>query len=233
LAAVRPNTALFNKGRAPAAGYGLLGLSYWTGRTLKANIRGPGVTWRSADVRFLWVRDGQGQARGVSGADAAKWGHSPCLPPDVQNEIRGLNFPHVGRVGPPATASGRGLRNGDSNVVWSLIGSRTDKGRTSTFSDYPFNKDRDRYLQQRGHRVDDQSGRVRIAGASAQRAVPGAHRAVGTPGLLGNTEPRAKGASSTYSAGADTADDALFTSKVPDESGGQKQKAFRAWRGAR
>ena len=148
----------FNKSHA--AGYGLV--SYWTAY-LKANYPAEYMAGLLTSVG-----DDKDKAA-VYLADCRKLGIT-VLPPDVNES--GLNFASVGediRYGLGA------VRNVGSNVVASLIGTRTDKGKFIDFSDY-LNKIEIGALQQEGHRVADQGGRVRLAGASAQGPVPGAHR---------------------------------------------------------
>ena len=109
----------FNKSHA--AGYGLV--SYWTAY-LKANYPAEYMAGLLTSVG-----DDKDKAA-VYLADCRKLGIT-VLPPDVNES--GLNFASVGediRYGLGA------VRNVGANVVASLIGSRTDKGKFIDFSDY-------------------------------------------------------------------------------------------------
>ena len=148
----------FNKSHA--AGYGLV--SYWTAY-LKANYPAEYMAGLLTSVG-----DDKDKAA-VYLADCRRLGIT-VLPPDVNESA--LNFASVGtdiRFGLGA------VRNVGANVVASLINTRTEKGKFTDFSDY-LNKIDIGRLQQEGHRVADQGRRVRLARASPQGAVPGAHR---------------------------------------------------------
>ena len=148
----------FNKSHA--AGYGMV--SYWTAY-LKANYPAEYMAGLLTSVG-----DDKDKAA-VYLADCRKLGIT-VLPPDVNES--GLNFASVGadiRFGLGA------VRNVGSNVVASLINSRTDKGKFTDFSDY-LNKIDVGACNKKAHRVADQGRCVRLAGSSAQGPVPGARR---------------------------------------------------------
>ena len=195
----------FNKSHA--AGYGLV--SYWTAY-LKANYPAEYMAGLLTSVG-----DDKDKAA-VYLADCRKLGIT-VLPPDVNES--GLNFASVGddiRYGLGA------VRNVGANVVASLINTRTDKGKFIDFSDY-LNKIDIGRVQQEGHRVADQGGRVRLARASAQGAVPGAHRRR----RLGarHQEGRGDGPVRPVRRRPTTRPtDAVFTIKVPDEEWDDKHK---------
>ena len=148
-------------------------------------------------------------------ADCRKLGIT-VLPPDVNES--GLNFASVGediRYGLGA------VRNVGANVVASLINSRTDKGKFIDFSDY-LNKIDIGAVQQEGHRVADQGRRVRLARAIRARACSWC---TPTPSIRcsGTKKAEAMGQFDLFG-GADTATDAVFTIKVPDEEWDDKHK---------
>ena len=148
----------FNKSHA--AGYGLV--SYWTAY-LKANYPAEYMAGLLTSVG-----DDKDKAA-VYLADCRKLGIT-VLPPDVNES--GLNFASVGndiRYGLGA------VRN--VGVECRCVADRFAhrQGQIHRLLRLP-QQDRDRPLQQEGHRVADQGGRVRLARASAQGPVPGAHR---------------------------------------------------------
>jgi DNA polymerase-3 subunit alpha len=147
-------------------------------------------------------------------ADCRKLGIT-VLPPDVNES--GLNFASVGediRYGLGA------VRNVGANVVASLIGSRTDKGKFIDFSDYlnkidigPCNKKVTESLIKAGG--FDSLGHPRkglfLVHTDAVDSV------------LGTKKAEAMGQFDLFG-GADTATDAVFTIKVPDEEWDDKHK---------
>ncbi len=148
----------FNKSHA--AGYGLV--SYWTAY-LKANYPGR-VHGRSAHLG----RRRQGQGGGVprrlpqAGHHRAAAGRQR-----VRAELR------LGRRGHPLRARRRAQRRRQRRCVADRFAHR--QGQVHRLLRLP-QQDRHRTVQQEGHRVADQGGRVRLARPSAQGAVPGAHR---------------------------------------------------------
>jgi DNA polymerase-3 subunit alpha len=147
-------------------------------------------------------------------ADCRKLGIT-VLPPDVNES--GLNFASVGediRYGLGA------VRNVGANVVASLINTRTDKGKFIDFSDYlnkieigPCNKKVTESLIKAG--AFDSLGHPRkglfLIHTDAVDSV------------LGTKKAEAMGQFDLFG-GADTATDAVFTIKVPDEEWEDKHK---------
>jgi DNA polymerase-3 subunit alpha len=137
------------------------------------------------------------------------------LPPDVNES--GLNFASVGadiRYGLGA------VRNVGSNVVASLINSRTDKGKFTDFSDYlnkievgACNKKVTESLIKAGafDSLDHPRKGLFLVHADAVDSV------------LGTKKAEAMGQFDLFG-GADTATDAVFTIKVPDEEWEDKHK---------
>ena len=148
----------FNKSHA--AGYGLV--SYWTAY-LKANYPAEYMAGLLTSVG-----DDKDKAA-VYLADCRKLGIT-VLPPDVNES--GLNFASVGediRYGLGA------VRNVgvECRCVADQFAHR--QGQVRRLLRLP-QQDRHRRLQQEGHRVADQGGRVRLTGSSAQGPVPRPHR---------------------------------------------------------
>ena len=193
----------FNKSHA--AGYGLV--SYWTAY-LKANYPAEYMAGLLTSVG-----DDKDKAA-VYLADCRKLGIT-VLPPDVNES--GLNFASVGediRYGLGA------VRNVGANVVASLINSRTEKGKFIDFSDYlnkidigPCNKKVTESLIKAGG--FDSLGHPRkglfLVHTDAVDSV------------LGTKKAEAMGQFDLFG-GADTATDAVFTIKVPDEEWDDKHK---------
>ena len=194
----------FNKSHA--AGYGLV--SYWTAY-LKANYPAEYMAGLLTSVG-----DDKDKAA-VYLADCRKLGIT-VLPPDVNESL--LNFASVGadiRFGLGA------VRNVGANVVGSLIKTRSDKGKFTDFSDY-LNKIEVGGLQQEGHRVADQGGRVRLAGVIPARACSWSTPTPSTR-CSAPRRPRRSGQFDLFG-GADTATDAVFTIKVPEDEWDDKHK---------
>ena len=196
----------FNKSHAAA--YGLV--SYWTAY-LKANYPGEYMAGLLTSVG-----DDKDKAA-VYLADCRKLGIT-VLPPDV-NESE-LNFTTVGediRFGLGA------VRNVGANVVSSLIGSRTAKGRFTDFSDY-LNK------------IDIAACNKKVteslikAGAfdSLKHARKGLFlvHADAVDSVLGTKKAEAMGQFDLFGGGSDDGPggDAVFTIKVPDEEWDDKHK---------
>lgn len=196
----------FNKSHAAA--YGLV--SYWTAY-LKANYPGEYMAGLLTSVG-----DDKDKAA-VYLADCRKLGIT-VLPPDV-NESE-LNFTTVGediRFGLGA------VRNVGANVVSSLIGSRTAKGRFTDFSDY-LNK------------IDIAACNKKVteslikAGAfdSLKHARKGLFlvHADAVDSVLGTKKAEAIGQFDLFGGGSDdgSGGDAVFTIKVPDEEWDDKHK---------
>jgi DNA polymerase-3 subunit alpha len=193
----------FNKSHA--AGYGLV--SYWTAY-LKANFPGEYMAGLLTSVG-----DDKDKAA-VYLADCRRLGIT-VLPPDVNESV--LNFASVGadiRFGLGA------VRNVGSNVVASLINTRTDKGKYTDFSDY-LNK------------VDITACNKKVTESLIKA---GAFDSLGHPrkglflihtdavdSVLGTKKAEAMGQFDLFG-GADTAADAVFTIKVPDEEWDDKHK---------
>ncbi|WP_264001145.1 DNA polymerase III subunit alpha [Mycolicibacterium gadium] len=193
----------FNKSHA--AGYGLV--SYWTAY-LKANFPAEYMAGLLTSVG-----DDKDKAA-VYLADCRRLGIT-VLPPDVNESS--LNFASVGediRYGLGA------VRNVGANVVASLIGSRTDKGKFIDFSDY-LNK------------IDIAACNKKVTESLIKA---GAFDSLGHPrkglflihtdavdSVLGTKKAEAMGQFDLFG-GADTATDAVFTIKVPDEEWEDKHK---------
>ena len=197
----------FNKSHA--AGYGMV--SYWTAY-LKANYPAEYMAGLLTSVG-----DDKDKAA-VYLADCRKLGIT-VLPPDVNES--GLNFASVGtdiRYGLGA------VRNVGANVVAALINTRADKGKFTDFSDY-LNK-------------------VHIAACNKKVTESlikaGAFDSLGHPrkglflvhtdavdSVLGTKKAEAMGQFDLFGGGAggeDTATDAVFSIKVPDEEWEDKHK---------
>jgi DNA polymerase III subunit alpha len=193
----------FNKSHA--AGYGLV--SYWTGY-LKANYPAEYMAGLLTSVG-----DDKDKAA-VYLADCRKLGIT-VLPPDVNES--GLNFASVGtdiRYGLGA------VRNVGANVVASLIDTRTEKGKFTDFSDYlnkveiaACNKKVTESLIKAGafDSLDHPRKGLFLVHTDAVDSV------------LGTKKAEAMGQFDLFG-GADTATDAVFTIKVPDEEWEDKHK---------
>jgi len=193
----------FNKSHA--AGYGMV--SYWTAY-LKANYPAEYMAGLLTSVR-----DDKDKAA-VYLADCRKLGIT-VLPPDVNES--GLNFASVGadiRYGLG------GVRNVGANVVGSLIRTRTAKGKFTDFSDY-LNK------------VDIAACNKKLTESLIKA---GAFDSLGHPrkglflvhtdavdSVVGTKKAEAMGQFDLFG-GADTATDAVFNIKVPDEEWDDKHK---------
>ena len=193
----------FNKSHA--AGYGLV--SYWTAY-LKANYPAEYMAGLLTSVG-----DDKDKAA-VYLADCRRLGIT-VLPPDVNES--GLNFASVGkdiRFGLGA------VRNVGANVVASLINSRTEKGKYTDFSDY-LNK------------IDIGACNKKVTESLIKA---GAFDSLGHPrkglflvhtdavdSVLGTKKAEAMGQFDLFG-GADTATDAVFTIKVPEEEWEDKHK---------
>jgi DNA polymerase-3 subunit alpha len=193
----------FNKSHA--AGYGMV--SYWTAY-LKANYPAEYMAGLLTSVG-----DDKDKAA-VYLADCRKLGIT-VLPPDVNES--GLNFASVGadiRYGLGA------VRNVGANVVGSLINTRTEKGKYTDFSDY-LNK------------VDIAACNKKVTESLIKA---GAFDSLGHPrkglflvhtdavdSVLGTKKAEAMGQFDLFG-GNDTATEAVFTIKVPDEEWDDKHK---------
>src|ERR1700694_1550923 len=193
----------FNKSHA--AGYGMV--SYWTAY-LKANYPAEYMAGLLTSVG-----DDKDKAA-VYLADCRKLGIT-VLPPDVNES--GLNFASVGadiRYGLGA------VRNVGANVVGSLINTRTGEGKLTDFSDY-LNK------------VDIAACNKKVTESLIKA---GAFDSLGHPrkglflvhtdavdSVLGTKKAEAMGQFDLFG-GNDTATDAVFTIKVPDEEWDDKHK---------
>ncbi len=196
----------FNKSHA--AGYGMV--SYWTAY-LKANYPAEYMAGLLTSVG-----DDKDKAA-VYLADCRKLGIT-VLPPDVNES--GLNFASVGtdiRYGLGA------VRNVGANVVASLLGTRTEKGKFTDFSDYlnkvdiaACNKKVTESLIKAG--AFDSLGHPRkglfLVHTDAVDSVLGTKKAeaMGQFDLFGGADGEASGG------------DAVFTIKVPDEEWDDKHK---------
>ncbi|HZQ32551.1 MAG TPA: DNA polymerase III subunit alpha [Mycobacterium sp.] len=195
----------FNKSHA--AGYAMV--SYWTAY-LKANYPAEYMAGLLTSVG-----DDKDKAA-VYLADCRKLGIT-VLPPDVNES--GLNFASVGtdiRYGLGA------VRNVGANVVGSIIGTRSDRGKFTDFSDY-LNK------------IDIAACNRRVTESLIKA---GAFDSLGHPrkglflvhtdavdSVLGTKKAEAMGQFDLF--GADAADggtDAVFTIKVPDDEWDDKHK---------
>ena len=194
----------FNKSHA--AGYGLV--SYWTGY-LKANYPGEYMAGLLTSVG-----DDKDKAA-VYLADCRKLGIT-VLPPDV-NESE-LNFASVGtdiRFGLGA------VRNVGSNVVSSLIATRTAKGKFADFSDY-LNK------------IDVAACNKKVTESLIKA---GGFDSLGHPrkglflvhtdavdSVLGTKKAQAMGQFDLFGDGSDDSAGSVFTIKVPDEEWDDKHR---------
>jgi DNA polymerase-3 subunit alpha len=193
----------FNKSHA--AGYGLV--SYWTAY-LKANYPAEYMAGLLTSVG-----DDKDKAA-VYLADCRRLGIT-VLPPDVNESVQ--NFASVGtdiRFGLGA------VRNVGANVVASLVNTRTEKGKYTDFSDY-LNK------------IDISACNKKVTESLIKA---GAFDSLGHPrkglflvhtdavdSVLGTKKAEAMGQFDLFG-GADTATDAVFTIKVPDEEWEDKHK---------
>jgi DNA polymerase-3 subunit alpha len=193
----------FNKSHA--AGYGLV--SYWTAY-LKANFPAEYMAGLLTSVG-----DDKDKAA-VYLADCRRLGIT-VLPPDVNESV--VNFASVGtdiRFGLGA------VRNVGANVVASLINTRTEKGKYTDFSDY-LNK------------IDVTACNKKVTESLVKA---GAFDSLGHPrkglflihtdavdSVLGTKKAEAMGQFDLFG-GADTAADAVFAIKVPDEEWEDKHK---------
>ncbi|MEV3904424.1 DNA polymerase III subunit alpha [Mycobacterium sp. NPDC050551] len=193
----------FNKSHA--AGYGLV--SYWTAY-LKANFPAEYMAGLLTSVG-----DDKDKAA-VYLADCRKLGIT-VLPPDVNESVQ--NFASVGtdiRFGLGA------VRNVGANVVASLVNTRAEKGKYTDFSDY-LNK------------IDISACNKKVTESLIKA---GAFDSLGHPrkglflvhtdavdSVLGTKKAEAMGQFDLFG-GADTATDAVFTIKVPDEEWEDKHK---------
>ena len=146
--------------RAHSAAYGVV--SYWTAY-LKANYP---AEYMAAVLTS--VRDDKDKAA-VYLAECRRMGIR-VLPPDVNDSVR--NFAPVGddiRFGLG------GIRNVGVNVVDAIVAARKEKGGVHRLLRLPA-QGRRGGLQQEGHRVADQGGRVRLAGPLPQGPAARARR---------------------------------------------------------
>ncbi|MGH3634748.1 MAG: DNA polymerase III subunit alpha, partial [Mycobacterium sp.] len=193
----------FNKSHA--AGYGMV--SYWTAY-LKANYPGEYMA-----ALLTSVGDDKDKAA-VYLADCRKLGIT-VLPPDVNES--GLNFASVGadiRYGLGA------VRNVGANVVASLLGTRTEKGKFTDFSDYL-------------SKVDIAACNKKVTESLIKS---GAFDSLGHPrkglflvhtdavdSVLGTKKAEAMGQFDLFG-GDDAGAEAVFTIKVPEEEWDDKHK---------
>jgi DNA polymerase-3 subunit alpha len=193
----------FNKSHA--AGYAMV--SYWTAY-LKANYPAEYMAGLLTSVG-----DDKDKAA-VYLADCRKLGIT-VLPPDVNES--GLNFASVGtdiRYGLGA------VRNVGANVVASLLNTRTEKGKFTDFSDY-LNK------------IDIAACNKKVTESLIKS---GAFDSLGHPrkglflvhtdavdSVLGTKKAEAMGQFDLFG-GTDTATDAVFSVKIPDEEWDDKHK---------
>ena len=195
----------FNKSHA--AGYGLV--SYWTAY-LKANFPAEYMAGLLTSVG-----DDKDKAA-VYLADCRKLGIT-VLPPDV-NESE-LNFTSVGtdiRFGLGA------VRNVGTNVVSSLIATRTEKGRFTDFSDY---------LNKIDIGACNKKVTESLVKAGAFDSLKHARKGLflvhsdAVESVLGTKKAEAIGQFDLFGGGSgDSATDAVFTIKVPDEEWDDKHK---------
>jgi DNA polymerase-3 subunit alpha len=193
----------FNKSHA--AGYGLV--SYWTAY-LKANYPGEYMAGLLTSVG-----DDKDKAA-VYLADCRRLGIT-VLPPDVNESV--LNFATVGldiRFGLGA------VRNVGTNVVASLISTRTDKGKYTDFSDY-LNKVHITACNKKVTESLIKAGAFDSLGHPRKGLFLIHTDAVDS--VLGTKKAEAMGQFDLFG-GADTAADAVFTIKVPDEEWEDKHK---------
>jgi DNA polymerase-3 subunit alpha len=193
----------FNKSHA--AGYGLV--SYWTAY-LKANYPGEYMAGLLTSVG-----DDKDKAA-VYLADCRRLGIT-VLPPDVNESV--LNFATVGvdiRFGLGA------VRNVGTNVVASLISTRTDKGKYTDFSDY-LNKVHITACNKKVTESLIKAGAFDSLGHPRKGLFLIHTDAVDS--VLGTKKAEAMGQFDLFG-GADTAADAVFTIKVPDDEWEDKHK---------
>jgi DNA polymerase-3 subunit alpha len=193
----------FNKSHA--AGYGLV--SYWTAY-LKANFPGEYMAGLLTSVG-----DDKDKAA-VYLADCRRLGIT-VLPPDVNESV--LNFATVGldiRFGLGA------VRNVGTNVVASLIATRTEKGKYTDFSDY-LNKVHITACNKKVTESLIKAGAFDSLGHPRKGLFLIHTDAVDS--VLGTKKAEAMGQFDLFG-GADTAADAVFTIKVPDEEWEDKHK---------
>jgi DNA polymerase-3 subunit alpha len=193
----------FNKSHA--AGYGLV--SYWTAY-LKANYPAEYMAGLLTSVG-----DDKDKAA-VYLADCRRLGIT-VLPPDVNES--GLNFASVGadiRFGLGA------VRNVGANVVASLINTRGDKGKYTDFSDY-LNKVDVTACNKKVTESLIKAGAFDSLGHTRKGLFLIHTDAVDS--VLGTKKAEAMGQFDLFG-GADTATDAVFTIKVPDDEWDDKHK---------
>ncbi len=193
----------FNKSHA--AGYGLV--SYWTAY-LKANYPAEYMAGLLTSVG-----DDKDKAA-VYLADCRRLGIT-VLPPDVNESVQ--NFASVGadiRFGLGA------VRNVGANVVSSLIASRADKGKYTDFSDY-LNKIDITACNKKVTESLIKAGAFDSLGHSRKGLFLIHTDAVDS--VLGTKKAEAMGQFDLFG-GADTATDAVFTIKVPDDEWEDKHK---------
>ncbi|BBY47819.1 DNA-directed DNA polymerase [Mycolicibacterium arabiense] len=193
----------FNKSHA--AGYGLV--SYWTAY-LKANFPAEYMAGLLTSVG-----DDKDKAA-VYLADCRRLGIT-VLPPDVNESV--LNFASVGadiRFGLGA------VRNVGANVVSSLINTRTEKGKYTDFSDY-LNKIHITACNKKVTESLVKAGAFDSLGHSRKGLFLIHTDAVDS--VLGTKKAEAMGQFDLFG-GADTATDAVFTIKVPEDEWEDKHK---------
>jgi DNA polymerase-3 subunit alpha len=193
----------FNKSHA--AGYGLV--SYWTAY-LKANFPAEYMAGLLTSVG-----DDKDKAA-VYLADCRRLGIT-VLPPDVNESV--LNFASVGadiRFGLGA------VRNVGANVVSSLIDTRTEKGKYTDFSDY-LNKIHITACNKKVTESLVKAGAFDSLGHSRKGLFLIHTDAVDS--VLGTKKAEAMGQFDLFG-GADTATDAVFTIKVPEDEWEDKHK---------
>jgi DNA polymerase-3 subunit alpha len=193
----------FNKSHA--AGYGLV--SYWTAY-LKANFPAEYMAGLLTSVG-----DDKDKAA-VYLADCRRLGIT-VLPPDVNESV--LNFTSVGtdiRFGLGA------VRNVGANVVASLINTRTEKRKYADFSDY-LNKIDVTACNKKVTESLIKAGAFDSLGHTRKGLFLIHTDAVDS--VLGTKKAEAMGQFDLFG-GADTATDAVFTIKVPDDEWDDKHK---------
>jgi len=193
----------FNKSHA--AGYGLV--SYWTAY-LKANYPAEYMAGLLTSVG-----DDKDKAA-VYLSDCRRLGIT-VLPPDVNES--GLNFASVGtdiRFGLGA------VRNVGTNVVASLINTRTDKGKYTDFSDY-LNKIDITACNKKVTESLIKAGAFDSLGHSRKGLFLIHTDAVDS--VLGTKKAEAMGQFDLFG-GADVATDSVFTIKVPEDEWDDKHK---------
>jgi len=193
----------FNKSHA--AGYGLV--SYWTAY-LKANYPAEYMAGLLTSVG-----DDKDKAA-VYLADCRRLGIT-VLPPDVNESVQ--NFASVGndiRFGLGA------VRNVGANVVSSLVATRTEKGKYTDFSDY-LNKVHITACNKKVTESLIKAGAFDSLGHPRKGLFLIHTDAVDS--VLGTKKAEAMGQFDLFG-GADTAADAVFTIKVPDDEWEDKHK---------